>query len=68
MCADSTSCFPSWQVKSHKLKWLKDCLLYRGITNDGEIVVTPVVIATDMNQTKLHDGLHNWVAVQRWYL
>ena len=51
MCADSSSCFPSWQVKSHKLKWLKDCLLYRGITNDGEIVVTPVVIATDMNKT-----------------
>ena len=51
MCADSSSCFPSWQVKSHKLKWLKDCLLYRGITNDGEIVVTPVVIATDMDKT-----------------
>ena len=51
MCADSSSCFPSWQIKSHKIKWLKDCLLYRGITNEGEIVVTPVVIATDMNKT-----------------
>jgi hypothetical protein len=52
MCADASSCFPSWQVKKLKVNWLKDRLLYKGITNEGDIVVTPVVIATDYNETK----------------
>ena len=52
LCADASSCFPSWQIKKLKTNWLKDRLLYRGLTNEGEIVITPVVIATDMNQTK----------------
>ena len=46
-CADSTSCFPTWQKKSHKLKWLKDSVLYKGQTNEGEIILTPVTISTD---------------------
>ena len=51
MCADSTSCFPTWQQKPHKLKWLADRLLYKGITNEGEIILTPVTIATDYHAT-----------------
>ena len=52
MCADATSVFPAWQVKKLKMSWLKDRLLYRGVTNEGDIVVTPVVLSTDMNETK----------------
>jgi len=52
MCADASSCFPTWQTKKLKTTWLKDRLLYKGITNEGDIVVTPVTIATDMNETK----------------
>ena len=51
MCADSTSCFPTWQQKPHKLKWLKDRILYKGQTNQGEIILTPVSIATDHHKT-----------------
>jgi hypothetical protein len=52
MCADASSVFPSWQIKKLKLAWLKDRLLYKGITNEGDIVVTPIVIATDINEIK----------------
>lgn len=52
MCADASSCFPTWQTKKLKVNWLKDRILYRGITNEGEIVVTPIVLSTDMNQQK----------------
>jgi hypothetical protein len=52
MCADATSCFPSWQIKRLKVDWLKDRTLYRGVTNEGNIVVTPVVIATDYHETE----------------
>jgi hypothetical protein len=52
MCADATSVFPAWQVKKLKMSWLKDRQLYRGITNEGNIVVTPCVISTDYNETK----------------
>ena len=51
LCADSSSCFPAWQVKRLKVDWLKNHSLLRGITNEGEIVLTPVVIATDYYQT-----------------
>ena len=51
MCADAGSCFPSWQIKRLKINWLKDRQLYRGITNEGDIVVTPVVLATDYRET-----------------
>lgn len=51
MCADASSVFPSWQVKRLKVDWLKKHKLLRGITNEGEIVVTPVVIGTDINRT-----------------
>ena len=52
MCADASSVFPSWQVKKLKMAWLKDRQLYRGITNEGDRVVTPIVLATDMKETK----------------
>lgn len=52
MCADASSVFPAWQTKKLKLNWLKDRILYKGITNEGDIVVTPCVISTDMNNTK----------------
>ena len=52
ICADASSCFPSWQVKKLKLSWLKDRLLYKGVTNEGDIVLTPVVIIADTNETK----------------
>ena len=52
LCADATSCFPSWQIKRLKVDWLKDRTLYRGVTNEGNIVVTPVVIATDYHETQ----------------
>lgn len=51
MCADSSSVFPSWQVKRLKVDWIKKHTLLRGITNEGEIVVTPVAIATDYRKT-----------------
>lgn len=52
MCADASSVFPAWQTKKLKMKWLQDRILYKGITNEGEIVITPAVISTDMNETK----------------
>lgn len=52
MCADSSSVFPSWQVKRLKVDWIKKHQLLKGITNEGEIVVTPVVIATDYRKTQ----------------
>jgi hypothetical protein len=52
MCADASSVFPSWQVKKLKLAWLKDRLLYKGITNEGDIVVTPVFIVANTNEIK----------------
>jgi hypothetical protein len=52
MCADASSVFPSWQIKKLKINWLKDRQLYRGVTNEGDIVVTPCVISTDINETK----------------
>ena len=52
MCADASSVFPSWQVKKLKMAWLKDRQLYRGITNEGNRVVTPCVISSDYNQIK----------------
>lgn len=52
MCADAGSVFPTWQVKKLKVKWLKDRLIYKGITNEGEITVTPVTISTDYHQKK----------------
>lgn len=52
LCADASSVFPSWQVKRLKVRWIKDHKLMRGVTNEGEIVVTPCVISTDMYQTK----------------
>ena len=51
LCADATSCFPTWQKKSLKVDWLKDRILYRGITNMGEIICTPVYFATDEHKS-----------------
>ena len=51
LCADSTSCFSTWQQKPHKLKWLQDRILFRGVTNEGEIILTPVTVATDYLST-----------------
>lgn len=51
MCADASSVFPSWQVKRLKVNWINKHQLFRGITNEGEIVVTPVVIGTDYRKT-----------------
>lgn len=53
MCAQSTSCFPSWANKELRKKWLVDRTLLRGILNEGEIILTPVQIATDPNNKKL---------------
>lgn len=53
MCAQATSCFPSWANKELRKKWLVDRTLLRGILNDGEIILTPVQIATDPNNKKL---------------
>ena len=52
LCADASSVFPAWQVKRLKVRWIKDHKLLRGITNEGNIVVTPCVISTDMYKTK----------------
>jgi len=52
MCADATSCFPAWQIRRLKTEWLKDRTLYRGVTNEGNIGVTPVMIATDYHETQ----------------
>lgn len=52
MCADASSVFPSWQVKRLKVNWINKHQLLRGITNEGEIVVTPVVIGTDYRKTQ----------------
>ena len=53
MCAQATSCFPSWANKELRKKWLVDRILLRGILNEGEIIITPVQIATDPNNKKL---------------
>ena len=58
MCADATSCFPTWQIKRLKKNWLVDRVLMRGVTNEGEIVVTPVAIATDHKRKQyMMDGI-----------
>ena len=58
MCADATACFPTWQIKRLKKNWLIDRVLMRGVTNEGEIVVTPVTIATDhTNKKYMMDGI-----------
>jgi hypothetical protein len=58
MCADATACFPTWQIKRLKKEWLVDRILLRGVTNEGEIVVTPVWIATDHFKKKyMMDGI-----------
>jgi hypothetical protein len=58
MCADATACFPTWQIKRLKKEWLVDRILLRGVTNEGEIVVTPVRIATDHTYKKyMMDGI-----------
>jgi len=51
LCADSTSCFPTWQKKPLKINWLKNRVLYRGVTNLGEIICTPVYFGTDHKKT-----------------
>ena len=51
LCADSSSCFPTWQKKPLKVDWLKDRVLYRGVTNDGDIICTPVYFSTDHHRT-----------------
>ena len=53
MCAQATSCFPSWANKDLRKKWLVDRILVRGILNEKEIILTPVRIATDPNSKKL---------------
>jgi hypothetical protein len=53
MCAQSTFCYPSWANKDLRKKWLVDRILLRGILNEGEIILTPVQIATDPNNRKL---------------
>jgi hypothetical protein len=53
MCAQATSCYPSWANKELRKKWLVDRTLLRGILNEGEIIITPVQIATDPNNKKL---------------
>jgi hypothetical protein len=53
MCAQATSCYPSWANKELRKKWLVDRTLLRGVLNEGEIILTPVQIATDPNNKKL---------------
>jgi hypothetical protein len=53
MCAQATSCYPSWANKELRKKWLVDRTLLRGILNEGEIIITPVEIATDPDNKKL---------------
>ena len=53
LCAQSTFCFPSWAGKDLRKKWLVDRILLRGVLNEGEIILTPVQIATDPNNRKL---------------
>ena len=50
-CADASSVFPTWQVRRLKKQWLENTKLLRGVTNEGEIVLTPVVIGTDHERT-----------------
>ena len=58
MCADATACYPTWQINRLKKNWLVDRVLMRGVTNEGEIVVTPVTIATDHTHKKyMMDGI-----------
>lgn len=49
-CADASSVFPTWQVRRLKKEWLKNAILFRGVTNIGDRVVTPCVISTDYHQ------------------
>jgi hypothetical protein len=53
LCAQATFCFPSWAGKDLRKKWLVDRILLRGVLNEGEIILTPVQIATDPNNRKL---------------
>lgn len=53
MCAQATFCYPSWANKELRKKWLVDRTLVRGILNEGEIILTPVRIATDPNSKQL---------------
>jgi len=53
MCAQATSCYPSWANKELRKKWLVDRTLLRGVLNECEIILTPVQIATDPNNKKL---------------
>ena len=53
LCAQATFCFPSWAGKDLRKKWLVDRILLIGILNEGEIILTPVQIATDPNNRKL---------------
>jgi hypothetical protein len=53
LCAQATFCFPSWAGKDLRKKWLVDRTLLRGVLNEGEIILTPVQIATDPNNRKL---------------
>jgi hypothetical protein len=53
LCADASSCFPTWQKKPLKVNWLKNRVLYRGITNLGEIICTPVFFGIDHQKTAL---------------
>jgi hypothetical protein len=58
LCADFTDCFPTWQKKEYKKRWLQGRILFRGITNEGNIVVTPVCFATDHKKTQfMMDGI-----------
>jgi len=53
LCAQATFCFPTWAGKDLRKKWLVDRILLKGILNEGEIILTPVQIATDPNNRKL---------------
>ena len=53
LCAQATFCFPSWAGKDLRKKWLTDRTLLRGILNEGEIILTPVQIATDPTNKKI---------------
>jgi len=52
LCAQATFCFPSWAGKDLRKKWLTDRILLRGVLNEGEIIITPVQIATDPNNKR----------------
>jgi hypothetical protein len=52
LCAQATFCFPSWAGKELRKKWLLDRILLRGVLNEGEIIITPVQIATDTDNKR----------------